>query len=449
MKEVPQHKESMFKMLRQIRYDYVLFQEKLADRYGDICYFKIWNNIVYIVSNPSYIKHILFDNRQNYIKAKRFDIAKPILGNYGILLINDYELWKKDRNIIFPLFRENYFEKYAHYIIRNCQELLDTWDTYAKKNQSINIDKEMKVLTLKNLFNTAFTHINIDLDHFGKLLVSLHTDLNTQLRSLLRLRWRLPTPTRAKHFEKVRELHQIIRQQIKSRLNSEEKLDDVLGALIEGYKNEQNRLEAEQHLMDELLILFTAGHETTAAQLIWTWVLLSKSPAVWQRLYEEINSVLGTRVPSYEDLNNLPYLHAVIYESLRMYPAVPSVLRQSVNADVIDGYPIPAQVQIDVPIYSVHRRTDYWENPQGFNPDRFLSNDINDEKYRYAFIPFGAGPRICLGKNFALVEMALIIAMIMQRYRLDLPSRFELEIAPLAVVREPQLDLKMRVKNLL
>jgi len=179
-------------------------------------------------------------------------------------------------------------------------------------------------------------------------------------------------------------------------------------------------------LRDELVTMFLAGHETTAIALSWSIALLSLHPTVRRKLQAEVDRVLAGRIPDASDYSNLPYTNAVISEAMRLYPPLPITIRQAREDDLLDGYLIKAGSGVFINIYSAHHNPDVWENPEGFDPERFLPERIN-EVPRFAYLPFGGGPRQCIGNNFALMEAVLALSMITQRYELNLVPGTDLE----------------------
>jgi cytochrome P450 len=181
-----------------------------------------------------------------------------------------------------------------------------------------------------------------------------------------------------------------------------------------------------KQLRDELVTIFLAGHETTAIALSWTLALLSLHPTVRRKLQAEVDSVLAGRIPGAADFNDLPYTNAVISEAMRLYPPLPMTIRQALEQDELEGYQIQANSSIFINIYSAHHNPDVWENPEGFDPERFMPERIKEQP-RFAYLPFGGGPRQCIGNNFALMEAVLALSMITQRFELNLVPGTDLD----------------------
>jgi cytochrome P450 len=189
-------------------------------------------------------------------------------------------------------------------------------------------------------------------------------------------------------------------------------------------------------LRDELVTLLLAGHETTASTLGWTWYLVERHPEVYQRLHDEAVAVLGDRPPGYPDLARLTYATQVVEEAIRLYPPVWMLTRRAIEVDRVGGYHVPAGADVLICPYTLHRHRQFWPDPERFEPDRFRPDRTSDRP-RYAYIPFGAGPRVCVGSNLGLLEAVLVLAMIAREFRLHRASREP-------VVPEPMLSLRLR-----
>ncbi len=445
MKEIPRYNISSYKALRSVQSDFPGFRETLLDFHNDICQCKIFNINIIVINKPSYIKHILYDNSKNYKKIMPTNTLNQSMLKNALIFINDLEHWKKDKISMMPAFQKGHYENYCQVFTENCQEMLNGWQAYAEKDQPIKIYEIMSHLTLKNLVQTLFGNIPLDIEKFTELLVSVLADFSAQTRSIFGLKWKLPTAARSKYLSNVALLESLVEGMISERKNYQG--NNLIDMLIATYKNHPNQEEIDEYVKSEVLGMLVAGHETTSAALAWIWVLLSEQPTVTQKIRQEVTDVLQGRTPSYEDLAKMPYTRGVVLETLRIYPPANGVSRKVMEDDEIDGYRIPAKSHISVVIPSVNKREEYWGNPQGFNPERFSSIDLRNE-YLYAYLSFGAGPRICIGKDFSLVEMCLIVAMVVQKFDLYLLSNFKLEKTTKALIVSPQYDLLMKLKRI-
>ena len=230
-------------------------------------------------------------------------------------------------------------------------------------------------------------------------------------------------------------------EMIRKRRNESNGQTDLMTMLLNAQDEDTGLGMSDRQLFDEVMTLFMAGHETTAHTLVWTWYLLSKHPEVEKKLHNELDEVLNERLPTMDDIPNLPYTTNVIKESMRLIPAVWGIGREAVNDDEIDDYFIPAGMTIMIPIYLMHTHPEYWENSDVFNPDRFASENIPD---RWVYMPFAGGPRKCIGNNFAMMEAQLALATLAQKFSLKLRSDQKIEFDP-GVTLRPKSDLVMEI----
>jgi len=255
----------------------------------------------------------------------------------------------------------------------------------------------------------------------GRALTVALDYTNRQLMAMVDVPPRLPTPDNLRFARAVKTLDRVVYGIIDQRRRSGDDAGDLLSMLMLAKDEETGESMSDKLLRDEVMTLVLAGHETTANALAWAWYLLSKEPAVWRKLRAEVDDVLGDRVPTFEDLPKLKYTRMVLDETMRLYPPVWMFGRRALGEDVVRGYMIPADSLIAIGVYYTHRHRDFWPNPEGFAPVRWTPEAIGSRpKYRY--LPFGGGPRICIGNSFAIFEAQVILAMITQRYRLDLVS---------------------------
>jgi cytochrome P450 len=244
----------------------------------------------------------------------------------------------------------------------------------------------------------------------------------------------LPTPANLRFRRARAAVDGLVQRIVDARRRDGTRSDDLLSMLLDARDAETGEGMSDRQLRDEIMTLVLAGHETTAVALSWTFDLLSRHPAVARRLYAEVDDVLAGRAPAVEDLPNLTYTTWVILESMRLYPPVWEFDRQAVADDVIDGYPVPAGSMVGVCPFALHRDPRHWVNPEGFEPERFAPERVASRS-KYVYLPFGAGPRLCIGNAFAMMEMQLVIAMVAQRFRLDLVPGHPTECDPVVTLR--------------
>ncbi|RME60420.1 MAG: cytochrome P450, partial [Caldilineae bacterium] len=264
-------------------------------------------------------------------------------------------------------------------------------------------------------------------------------------QQLFPIQEKLPSRTNRRFEEGVKAIDEVIYRLIRDRRRAGQYGDDLLGKLLQARDDQTGAGMDDKQLRDELVTLFLAGHETTAIALTWSLGLLSRHPDVRRKLQAEVDLVLGRRTPTAADYEKLVYTQAVFQEVMRLYPPLPVFLREAVGPDELGGYPVPPGAGIMVNVYGVHHHERYWDNPEGFDPERFLPGRV-DKRPRYAYIPFGGGPRQCIGNNFALMEGVLALAMIHQRYALDLVPGVRLTPDVTGTLR-PQGGVRMVVKT--
>jgi cytochrome P450 len=256
-------------------------------------------------------------------------------------------------------------------------------------------------------------------------------------QTYIRLPLWFPTTDHRRFLPARRALDQIVYRFIEERRRSETDTGDLLAMLLAARDEETGEGMTDEQIRDEVMTIFLAGHETTAVLLTWTFFLLSTHPEIAERHHEELAAVLGGRSPVVADLANLPYNRMVVEESMRLYPPAWVVSRMPLVDDIVGGYLIPQRVNVFLSPYITHRHPEFWTNPEGFDPEHF-SPERSAGRPRYAYFPFGGGPRQCIGNNFALMEAQLVLATIAQRFRLDLAAAYR----PV-----PQAMITLRVRD--
>jgi cytochrome P450 len=403
-----------------------------AARYGDAARLPVGPKQLYFFNHPDYARHVLADNAANYHKGIGLVHARRALGDG--LLTSEGELWRKQRKVIQPAFQNRRLTQYTGVVAEEAAALVDR----LRANQGrgpINVLSEMTKLTLGVLGRTL---LNADLSAFGSVghsFEAVQDQAMFELASLNAVPTWIPLPKQLRFRRARRDLQGVVDQLVAER-GSNVDGDDVLSRLIVSTREEPDPAVARQRLRDELVTLLLAGHETTASTLGWTFYLADKHPEVWQRLHEEAVSALGDRLPTFEDLNNLRYTSMVIEEAMRLYPPVWILTRQSLAEDEVGGYHVPAGVDVLICPYTMHRNPQFWEDPERFDPERF-NPDQSKARPRYAYLPFGAGPRFCVGNHLGMMEAALVVAMVCRDLRLVKQPGYR-------VVAEPMLSLRIR-----
>jgi cytochrome P450 len=410
---------------------------------GDVVRIDLGTLRFYLLSRPDHVKWVLQENAENY--SKGYDRVKVLLGNG--LIMSEGASWLQQRRLMQPAFHQRRLEGFTAIMVKETQKTLEHWETLAYEGRTLDVAEEMKLLTQRIIVKTMFsTEVGAEDEIAWAFDTAL---LGIDVRSLMP-RWFgwLPIPFN-RRFKRAlaildEEVYRIICQR---RRGGQGKGDDLVRMLMETRVEETGESMSDQQLRDEVMTIYLAGHETMANTLSWVWYLLSKNPEAARKVREEVSYVLKGRSPGFKDLPTLVYTRMVIDETLRLYPPAWIVSRRAIEDDELCGYRIPAGSRLMLSPYVTHRRAELWENPEGFDPERFASGNSNGRQ-RYAYYPFGGGPRQCIGNNFALMEATLVVSMVMQRYRLDLIPGQEVKAQPRSTLGpRPGVRVKLRAAS--
>lgn len=388
--------------------------------YGDIYLLELpKNQYVYSIASPDSIQHVLQMNNQNYIKGERIKITSPLIGNG--LFASEGEFWRRQRRMMQPAFHRKEIAEIAGIMVEVIQETMSGWEAYIGSRERLDMQHEMMNLTMEVVTRALFTNSLSpkEVAEVGRQITFLLDVITERGQAPFRIGEMIPTARNRRFDAGIASINSIIYRLIEDRRASGELGEDLLGMLLTAQDEETGDRMNDQQLRDELVTMFLAGHETTAIALSWSIILLSLHPDVRRKLHDEVDSVLGGKIPGAADYDALPYTAAVFQEAMRLYPPLPITVRQALDDDILEGYPIKAYSSIFVNFYSAHHNPDVWDNPEGFDPERFLP-ERGKERHRFAYVPFGGGPRQCIGNNFALMEGVLTLAMISQKYEINL-----------------------------
>ena len=414
-----------------------------AREYGGIAQFKLLNKSYLLITNPDYVKYILQDNYRNYIRGRSVETGRVLLGN-GLPLI-DGDFWLRERRMLQPAFHRDRLEKITGVAVQVIDGLMGNWEAKAKNNQTLDMDDEMMRLTLTVIIKSMFS---VDID--DKIDALSHA-FNVASKFML---WRsqqmwapplsVPVPRNLEYNRALKVLNDTIYPLIAD--GRQNPKDDLLGMMLEMRDADSGEGMTNQQARDEVVTIFFAGHETSAATMAWALYELSQHPEVEGRLRAEVQTVLEGRVPTFADLPRLSYMRQFIHEVLRLYPAAYLFAREAVVEDILDGYRIPANTMIFLTPFVTHRDPNYWTNPEQFDPERFSPEQVA-VRPKHVYYPFGEGPHVCIGNNFAIMEMQLILAMALQRFRLRLVPEHPIAFKPEATLR-PKYGIKMTIENI-
>ncbi|MGB2620719.1 MAG: cytochrome P450 [Candidatus Acidiferrum sp.] len=384
----------------------------IVREYGDVAGLLIMNFRILLINHPDHIEDVLVNHPRKFIKGRVLQANKRVFGRG--LLTSEGDFWLRQRRLAQPAFHRARIAGYASTMVEYTERLLHEW----RDGEVRDIHKEMMRLTLQIVGKTLFdADVERDAHDIGRSLeLLLHLGANFR-RTIFVPHW-LPTPTNIRLERAIRQIEKVLYRIIAEKRASGRDAGDLLSMLLAAQDEDGSRM-TDQQLRDETITLFLAGHETTANTLSWTWWLLAQNPAVEAKLHTELSSVLAGRAPSLEDLPKLAYANHVITESLRLYPPAWGTARTAIEDLEIAGYSVPKGSGVSFAQWTVHRDARWYDAPEEFRPERW-EGDLLKRLPRFAYFPFGGGPRQCIGNSFALMEAALILATIAQHYRFRL-----------------------------
>lgn len=408
-------------------------------RYGDLVHFEIGGVHAFIVTRPEHLHEVTTTQADKFLKGD--DYTHPerglayFLGNG--LIITDGEFWKRQRRLVAPALHAKRVEAYADTMVDFTLRHLDSWQDGAV----LDVDASMMTLTSSIVAKTLF---NADVLGDAKAVGDAMTVLQHASSSLDMIPKRIPTPKHLRERRALQALDAVVYRIINEWRRQNVDRGDLLSMLLLA-RDDDGEPMSDKQVRDEAMTLFLAGHETTANALNWTWYLLSQNPDVERRLHDELDSVLQGQPPTLADLKRLPYTDMVVKESMRLYPPAWGFGRKAAVDTQLGGYDIPAGSALNCGVIHVHRDPRWWPNPMRFDPDRF---DPGREQsiQKFAYMPFGGGPRICIGNTFAMMEARLLLATMASRYRLLLPLGTHIKPEPLITLR-PKGGLRMRLQR--
>jgi cytochrome P450 len=426
------------------RRDPVGFLYDAAREFGDVVRFQAWPLLGYLVVRPEHVRHVLQENNRNYRKGKLIAKAKVLIGEG--LFTSEGDFWLRQRRLAQPAFHRERIEGFAAAITESTASMLEAWRTPARTGWPIDVLQEMSALTLRVVGRVLFS---IDLAGeaagVGRALLVALEHLNHLATRLCPLPPFVPTPRNVRFLMARRRLDRVVLGIIERRRRQETAVPDLLSMLLAARDADTGEGMSDRQLRDEVMTFVLAGHETTAVALAWVWYLLARHPEIEERLRAEVRDVLGDRQATVADLRALALTRRVVEETMRLYPPVPVIARQAIGPDEIDGYTVPAGSVVMMSPYVTHRDPRFWDEPDRFDPDRFAPHR-SANRPRFAYLPFGGGPRICIGNELALMEAQLILATVLQRFRLQLVPGHLVE-PELRVTLRPRRGVPMTVHS--
>lgn len=447
----PQTRLPFFQYLRVVRRNFIEALDEGMYRQGIIVQRSV-GNPSFIINDPAGIRRVLLENAANYPKADvEHRILGPGMGNG--LILSEGETWRAHRRIMAPAFDHRTVERCAPIMVDAARGLANRWEK-LDAGVAVEVGEAMMQLTLEIISRSMFSAdsesiaeiVSHGSDRYQEVMMVGLLEFIPGLGPL----WSAYKGMRGRAImrEFDRAVYRLIDTRMRARMDggSAERNRDLLDRLIESRDEQSGTSMNRREVRDQVLTIFVAGHETTALALMWTWYLLAMHPAHEARLHAELDRVLGGREPEWADGSKLVYTRMVIQESMRLYPAVHTLaFRQALEADTICGIEIPPRALITIMPWLLHRHREYWENPDRFDPERFAPEAVAGRD-RLVYLPFGFGPRICIGASFAMTEAVLLLATLAQRFRLKLVPGHPVEPLAMFTLRAKQ-GIKMAMER--
>jgi cytochrome P450 len=422
--------------LPELARDQLGFYRRCATQYGDVVPFRIGPRRCVLFSHPDHIEQILVTHHQDFVKGSLYGVLRPLLGEG--LLTSEGDFWRRQRRLAQPAFHRERIAAYGDVMVRYATRLVEGWPDGDTRD----LHRDMMRLTLQIVAQTLFdADVTAAAAEVGVALEVALAQLQSELNSVLSLLPpAVPTPGRIRLRRSVRHLDALVLGLIAERRRSGRDHGDLLSMLMQA-RDEDGSAMSDGQLRDEAMTLILAGHETTALALTWAWHLLALNPDARARLDEELRAVLAGRPPTAADLPALRYTEAVGLESMRLYPPIAVIGREAARDCEVAGRPLPKGTVVALCEWVVHRDGRYFEDPEAFRPQRWLDG-LAKRLPRYAYFPFGGGPRLCIGQSFAMMELTLLLATIAQRFRFS-PAPGHVVAPQQALTLRPKYGLKM------
>src|ERR1700732_2337273 len=414
------------------RGDAIRYFTKCIREYGDIVFLRFLGVPMCLLNRPDCIESVLVTQHNNFEKSKDYRALRRVLGNG--LLTSEGVFWRRQRKLVQPAFHQGRIAAYAEVMVAYTERMVASW----KHGQGLDVHEAMMRLTLDIVAKTLFdTDVSREAEDVGAALQVLMSKFFRQAGFALLLPSFIPIPTTRRLRRAVGQLDKVIYEIIRRRRTGGGSSDDLLSVLLRAQDDEGLGM-TDRQLHDEIMTLFLAGHETTANALSWTWLLLGQHPEIEEKLVEELRRVLAGRAPTAADLPRLTYTDRVLREAMRLYPPVWVIGRRALAPFQMGEYELPAETNVLMSQLITHRDRRYFPEPERFDPDRWRADDPRFVSLpRFAYFPFGGGPRVCIGAGFAMMEAVLLLATIAQQFRI--------EIAPGQVVKvQPTVTLRPR-----
>ena len=395
------------------RFGFLDYVGELWQQYGEVFQMNILNRRMVVAIHPDAVRQVNVTNRQNYDKLQSYDVVRKFILGSGLVASNG-DLWRRQRKLMAPFYTPKAVQAYGEIMLNDGHRLLERWSQLDGRR--VEIGEEMTFVTASIILRAMFS---MDTD---EAIIRMKNAVETMLgyaghnqTGIFIPLW-IPTRTNQEYLKAREMVHTYVHSLIAQRRARPEGEwpDDLLTRLMQARDEETGEPMPEELLRDEMITTFFAGHETTARTMTFAWYALATNPAAAQKLHAELDSVLGEHTPSLEDLHHLPYTLKVIKEVLRLYPPAPFYIRDALGEDELRGFSTGGLPVLLSPYYT-HRHPDFWEDPLAFNPDRWTPEQ-EASMHPYAYHPFAAGQRVCIGNNFSLLESHILLALLARKY---------------------------------
>lgn len=422
------------------------FLHHISDQYGDFVKVNFGPKSVYLVSNPDYLQQILRDNHKNYIKPDLlYKGVRAAIGNG--LVTSEGDFWLRQRRMMQPFFHRKFLQELHGTMIEAISEILDKWELYADSGEAFDLYHHMAQITLNVITKTMFGKAMSDDERSVVADDMKHIVNHVAIRGYLSFLpdW-MPLPGKGNFKKSHDRQYQVVGDIIqKYRQNPSDEFN-LINMMIHAVDEGTNEQMTNEQLFDEAITIFAAGFETTATALTWLFHMLDDLPHIQRNLMGEVNTVLGKRTPELTDVRQLDYSKRTLQEVLRMRTVAPMLPRQALATDVLGDHEIPADAIVLMWFAGLHQNPNIWENPDVFDPQRFTPENRQGHS-QFEYLPFGGGPRTCIGNEFAYMEGVLAMSMIQQRYRLCVVPGQDIKPQMSAVLR-PNKPVMVKVERI-
>jgi cytochrome P450 len=422
-------------------HDMLGFFANCARQYGDVVSLRLAGFPACLLNHPKHFEYVLISNHRNFIKHSFF--WRHVTSLFGeSLLTSEGDSWLRRRRLAAPAFHGERIASYGRVMVDYGERMLRRW----RDGEVRDIHQEMMHLTMEIVTRTLF---DIEMtgtisDEVGNAFNMATAEVGVRFRRPFKVPEVIPIPGNLRYRRAVRRLNELVYGIIKERRGDQSDRGDLLSMLLAA-RDEDGSAMSDQQLRDEVITLFLAGHETTALVLTWTWYLLGQHPEKEAKLFAELTRVLGGRMPTVEDMPQLSYTEMIVLESMRLYPPAYAFGREAVADCEIGGYHIPRGTTLFLSPWVAHRDERYFERPEEFEPERW-EGDFIRRLPKLSYLPFGGGPRVCIGNSFALMEATLLLATIARKFKLRLASSQAIKPFPSITLR-PLAEMRMTVSS--